>query len=247
MSGVYVERRGRGPAVVLLHGFGQDHTCWGLLGEVLAERHTLLLVDLPRHGRSRAVGGSFEEGARAIADAVGAPAVWLGYSMGGRYALRVALDRPELVRGLITIGATAGLDDPAERAARVADDAALATELEREGVARFFERWLARPMFGGLPVEAQFRAAREAQDAGALAEALRRAGTGAMAPLWARLGELRAPLTCVAGERDTKFVAAARRMASITGARVEVIGGAGHAAHLERPEATWAVIEAEGS
>ena len=53
-------------------------------------------------------------------------AAWLGYSMGGRYALHVALRHPELVRRLVLVSATGGIDDPAERAARREGDEALA-------------------------------------------------------------------------------------------------------------------------
>lgn len=244
MSGLFVARRGQGPAVVLLHGFGQDHSCLGALGDALATTHTVIGVDLPRHGRSRALGGPrFEDDAALIAAAVGEPASWIGYSLGGRYALRVAVERPAQVQRLITIGATAGIADPVERAQRVADDELLARALEQDGCARFFEGWLARPLFAGLPPSAQFRAVREAQDAAALAASLRRAGTGSMAPLWASLERLAVPLTCLAGSRDAKFVAVAEAMARASpGGRSEVIEGAGHAAHLERPTETVAAV-----
>jgi len=172
--------------------------------------------------------------------------VWLGYSLGGRYALRVALDHPERVRALITVGASPGLADEGARAARRADDAALAEALVRDGVARFFDAWLARPMFEGLSEPMRFRAARERQDPAALAASLVHAGTGAMLPLHARLSTLQAPALLLAGARDAKFVREAELMAVAIGAHAEVaiIEGAGHAAHLEAPEATLASVRA---
>jgi 2-succinyl-6-hydroxy-2,4-cyclohexadiene-1-carboxylate synthase len=232
--------------IVFLHGFGQDHRCLGPVADALARAHRLITPDLPRHGASRAIGGTFEEDAAHLAAQVTAPAVWLGYSMGGRYALRVALERPELVRALITIGASPGIEDAGARARRLAEDEALAASLERDGTAAFFDRWLSRPMFAGVPASAQFRAEREAQDPRALADALRSAGPAAMEPLWPRLGALVPPATFLAGARDVPYVAASRRMAAmVPGGRAvaEVIEGAGHAAHLEAPEATLGAIE----
>src|SRR6266511_4558074 len=74
---------------------------------------------------------------------------------------RVVLDRPELVRALVLIGASPGLDDPVERAARQASDDALAAELERVGLERFLDHWLAQPLFTTLPPERAGRAGRD--------------------------------------------------------------------------------------
>ena len=73
---------------------------------------------------------------------------------------------------------------------------------------------------------------------------LRGAGTGAMAPLWGRLGELRMPVAVLAGERDTKFVALAQRFAAgLLDATLTIVPGAGHALPLEAPAAVAAAIE----
>ena len=64
-----------------------------------------------------------------LADAAGAadgPVDLVGYSMGGRMALRTAVDHPHLVRRLVLIGATPGIEDPADRAARAEQDRATA-------------------------------------------------------------------------------------------------------------------------
>jgi 2-succinyl-6-hydroxy-2,4-cyclohexadiene-1-carboxylate synthase len=76
-----------------------------------------------------------------------------------------------------------------------------------------------------------------------LARALRGLGTGALPSLWERLGELRAPVLLLAGERDRKFREIAARMAAaLPDARVLAVPGAGHAAHLEAPEAVAEAI-----
>jgi 2-succinyl-6-hydroxy-2,4-cyclohexadiene-1-carboxylate synthase len=159
--------------------------------------------------------------------------------------LRLALDRPELVRALVLVGASPGIADPGERAARRAADDRLAGEVERDGVAAFLDRWLAGPLFATLPEAAAGRDERLANTPAGLAYALRRLGTGVQEPLWDRLAGLRPPALLVAGERDPKFTALARRMAAAIGptARVAVVGGAGHAVHLERPATLAALVE----
>ena len=71
----------------------------------------------------------------------------VGYSMGGRVALHVALAHPDRVTALALIGAQAGIDDPAERAERIAADEALADRIESDGIEWFAGYWADRPLF----------------------------------------------------------------------------------------------------
>jgi 2-succinyl-6-hydroxy-2,4-cyclohexadiene-1-carboxylate synthase len=237
-----------GPAagrVVLVHGFTQTLASWEVVGERLGGRREVVRVDLPGHGGSGGVRVGFGEAA-GLVGAAGGAGTYVGYSLGGRLCLRLALDRPDLVEGLVLIGASPGIADPGGRAERRAADDTLAGRLEREGVPAFLDRWLAGPLFASLPAEAAGRAERLANTAEGLAYALRRLGTGTQEPLWDRLAGLRPPALLVAGERDAKFTAVARQMAAAIGptARVAVVPGAGHTVHLERPDATATLIEA---
>jgi 2-succinyl-6-hydroxy-2,4-cyclohexadiene-1-carboxylate synthase len=234
-----------GGRVVLVHGFTQTLASWGVVGQRLARHREVVRVDLPGHGGSGGVRVGFEAAA-GLVGAAGGVATYVGYSLGGRLCLRLALDRPDLVEGLVLVGASPGIAHPAARAERRAADEALAAGIERDGVVGFLDRWLAGPLFATLPAEVAGRAERLANTPEGLAGALRRLGTGAQAPLWDRLGGLRPPALLVAGERDAKFTALAHEMAAAIGpgARVAIIPGAGHAAHLERPAAVAALVEA---
>jgi len=233
---------GRGDRVVLLHGFTQTARCWGPLATALAEDHEVVAVDLPGHGGSAAVEAGIEAGADRIAAASGA-GTYVGYSLGGRFALRLALDRPEVVERLVLIGASPGLADADERAARRSADDALAAKVESVGVAAFVHDWLALPLFGGIPDPLRFEAERCTNTATGLASSLRRAGTGAQEPLWDRLGELTMPVLLVTGADDAKFTAIGAAMAAaIPGAEHVVVDGAGHTVHLERPDVATAVV-----
>jgi 2-succinyl-6-hydroxy-2,4-cyclohexadiene-1-carboxylate synthase len=235
---------GTGPPVLLLHGFTQTGACLGPLADDLARDHTVVLPDLPGHGGSGGVTGAglwdtADLLADVVADLSARPVVVVGYSLGGRTALHLALAHPDLVGALVLVGATAGIDDPDERAVRAASDDALADRIERVGVDAFLEEWLAQPLFAGLPPWARFDDERRSNTAAGLADSLRHAGTGRMDPLWDRLGSLDVPVRCLAGQRDAKFRALAERLAAAVGptGAVGVIDGAGHAAHLEAPEA----------
>lgn len=223
--------------LALVHGFTQTRRCWAPVADELAADHELVLVDAPGHGRSSDVAADLVAGGALIGETAGA-ATYLGYSMGGRFVLHTALERPELVEGLVLIGATAGIEDPAERARRVAEDEQRAQRIERIGVEAFVDEWLRLPLFAGLPAEASCRDERLENRADGLAASLRLAGTGTQLPTWERLGELTMPVLVVAGADDTKFVALGHRMATAIGpnAAFETVPGAGHTAHLEQPE-----------
>ena len=240
---LYSESDGAGPRIVLVHGFTQTVRCWGPVAGDLAADHEVVRVDAPGHGQSADVVAGPRGSARLIADR-GGEATYLGYSMGGRFCLHLALSNPELVRGLVLLGAHPGIEDTGERQDRVASDERLAAQLEEEGVDAFLEAWLQNPLFARLTREQSFVDERRQNTVEGLAMSLRQAGTGAQDPLWPKLPRLAMPVLVVAGEEDEKFAAVGARMVSAIGdnAELRLVAGAGHAAHLERPDAFLATI-----
>lgn len=235
-----MEERGSGPRLALVHGFTQSGRAWGPVGDALQRSYRLLALDAPGHGRSAGVEAALPDGSDLMAATVGrsGPASWLGYSMGGRYALHVALRHPDVVERLVLVSTTAGIDDAAEREARRRSDETLADRIEAEGLEPFLRWWLAQPLFASLPPGAAEMESRLEGSAAGLASSLRLAGTGTQAPLWDRLSRLAVPALLIAGGLDTKYRALAERMGHAIGPRatVRIIEGAGHACHLERPE-----------
>jgi 2-succinyl-6-hydroxy-2,4-cyclohexadiene-1-carboxylate synthase len=167
--------------------------------------------------------------------------------MGGRIAQKVALTAPERVSRLVLVATSAGIPDPAARAARIAEDEALADEVEGMTVEAFVARWQAQPIFADTPPEAaRFWGDDLARnDPRALAEALRTIGGGAMEPFWDRVGELTMPVRVIVGARDEKFVRFAREeyATRIPHAEVHVIEGAGHGLPREAPRELAALIQ----
>jgi len=174
------------------------------------------------------------------------PYALAGYSMGGRVALHLALVQPDLVRRLVLVSTTAGLEGEKERAQRRASDDDLADGIERAGIEAFARSWAAQPLFADQSPEVAAAARRDRvrNTAEGLAASLRGMGTGAMTPVWDRLHELTMPATVVVGERDAKFREIGERLAdALPHADLVVVPGAGHAVHLEAPEALAALLE----
>ena len=196
-----------------------------------------------RH-RYRAMAVEFDEptldGCLAAIRTVGRGCVLVGYSMGGRLALRAALRDPGAYRALVLLGATAGIEDERQRRARKATDDDLADWMERSPIVHVVNHWEKQPIFRGQSrelVERQ-RPGRLSHDPRKLAELLRTTGQGALAPVWDDLGTLDVPVLAVAGEGDDKYVQIARRMAdALPQGRAAQVPNAGHAAHLEQPDA----------
>lgn len=236
------------PACVLLHGFAGSLEDWDDVAPALRRAYRVVAVDLPGHGRSDAPDDpapySTEAMARHVASALEAQrvqrAVVVGYSLGARVAMRLALGRPDLVQRLALEGASPGLDGE-ERAARAEEDARWVRLLREEGIAAFVDRWLAQPFLGydrHPRLAAVARADRLRRDPRALARALENGGQGAEPSLWPRLAGLAQPATLVVGERDAKYRAIAERMArSLPDARIVVVEGAAHAPHRDAPGA----------
>lgn len=109
-AGLHPTRLGeRGSWVVFCHGlFGQGKN-WTQVAKVVAERHRVLLLDMPQHGRSAWSAGfdyleAAEEVATAIRTAAGEEAVALvGHSMGGKIAMTLALRHRERVERLCVV------------------------------------------------------------------------------------------------------------------------------------------------
>lgn len=234
------------PDVVLLHGFTHTGASWEPVVAGLGERYRAFAPDIRGHGAASAAEPVTLEA--VIADLeVAAPERFTlaGYSMGGRIALHAALALGPRVERLVLIGASPGLADPAQRAARREADETLADELAGMTIEAFAERWARTPVLAGAPPEvaAHAHADRLRSTPAGLARALRGLGTGALAPLWDRLGELTLPVSLIVGERDVKFRGIAEAMAErLAAATVTVVPGAGHAVHLEQPPAVIATL-----
>jgi 2-succinyl-6-hydroxy-2,4-cyclohexadiene-1-carboxylate synthase len=244
-----VRVRGSGDPLLLIHGFTGRGTAWGSHAAVLARSFRTIVVDLPGHGRTGIHADLARIGVEGTADDLAVilerldavPAHVLGYSLGARVALRLAVAHPDVVARLVLESPSAGIARAGERSSRRRADAALAAAIERDGIEAFVDAWERRPVFASqatLPARraARIRRLRLGNRGAGLAASLRAAGQGAMAPLHDRLAAVRAPTLVIAGALDPAGRARAETVASgVPGARVAILDGAGHTPHEERP------------
>jgi 2-succinyl-6-hydroxy-2,4-cyclohexadiene-1-carboxylate synthase len=248
------EVTGYGPALVLLHGFTGSRRTWTPLRDALSRRRRLIAVDLPGHGDSSAPDGDLRALATALVAVLDRHAVpradWLGYSLGGRAALHVAVHHADRVCRLVLESTSPGIADAAARRERAAADAHLADAIRNDGLETFIERWTAQPLFATqrrlpAPVREGERAIRAANTTDGLAASLLAFGPGTQEPLWERLGEVQAPTLLVAGANDATYRAHADAMARrLRSATIAVVPDAGHAVHLENPTAFTVAVDA---
>jgi 2-succinyl-6-hydroxy-2,4-cyclohexadiene-1-carboxylate synthase len=225
---------GQGPRLVFVHGFTQTADSWKpIAARFAADGYESIVVDAPGHGDSANMRADVRRGADMLTALCGF-GVYVGYSMGGRLCMHAALMYPHLVSGLALVGASPGIADEGDRAARRSADNKLADHIEDVGVEAFLDEWLAQPLFAGLAVDDEERAARLRNTSEGLAGSLRHAGTGAQGSLWPRLREMNMPVLTIAGEHDQKFTAIGRQIASsVPQGDFVGIADAGHAPHLQ--------------
>lgn len=241
-EGLAADVTGSGPRLVLVHGFTQTRQSWAPLAQRLADCHEVVSIDAPGHGESGHAEADLETGAALLAG-TGGRATYIGYSMGGRLSLHVAVRHPHVVQRLVLIGASPGLHDEVARRLRRRADERLADRVEQIGTEAFVDEWLSQPLFAGLTPATAGRQDRLRNKPAHLAASLRRAGTGAQQPLWDELENITCPVLLLAGDADHKFRLVAGRMsAAMPDATVVTIPGARHAVHLERPDATLDVL-----
>ena len=249
---MFIETHGRGPALALIHGWAMHSGLFAPLVERLADRYTLHLVDLPGHGHARADETPLQPGALATALVDRVPdAVWLGWSLGGQFALRAALDHPERVRGLVMIASSPRF---------VRDDSAgwphgVSTSLFGnfgDALGRDFrgtlEGFLALESLGSTSAQDELRRLRaQAFERGEPAPRALQEGLVLLDTLDLRddLARLRVPSLWMSGRRDRLVPAGAMPAAAALApdARSVVIDGAGHAPFLGAADRVAAEID----
>lgn len=160
--------------------------------------------------------------------------VLLGYSMGGRLALHALLAGGPWDAGVI-VSAHPGLENEQARVERMAADAAWAGRALTGDWRDFLRRWESQDVLAGAEMEGRDGLDPRRQ---AVARSFMDWSLGVQLPLWGSLGEVKRPLLWVAGERDEKFKALAKRAVGLLPeAEGWIAESAGHRVPWEVPEA----------
>lgn len=238
---MHIETRGRGPALALIHGWAMHGGLFAPLVERLEHRYTLHLVDLPGHGHARDSDTALEPATLAAALVARVPdAVWLGWSLGGQFALRTALDHPAAVRGLVMLAASPRFVGDAAGGWPHGVRSSLFHEFGdalRRDFRGTLEGFLALEALGSAHAQDELRRLRaQAFERGEPSEAALLQGLALLdgLDLRAELPRLRVPSLWIAGRRDRLVPAGAMPAAAALApqARSVVIPDAGHAPFL---------------
>ena len=247
---------GQGPPLLLIHGFTGRGLDWAPFLPALRRGTTTIAIDLLGHGDSdsppeparHAIERQAADLAAILRRLGAAPADVVGYSLGARVALRMAVASAGVVRRLMLESPSAGLADARDRAARREADEELARLLDERGIEAFLERWENLPLFDAerrLPpdIGARLHAMRLTNRPEGLAASLRGAGQGSMEPLQRRLARVKAPTLVVTGALDEVGRPRAEALAAaIPEAWVAIVEGVGHAPHREDPDTFAALL-----
>lgn len=248
---LFVQTKGEGRDLVLLHGWGLHSGIWNGLVDELARHWRVTCIDLPGHGRSP--WQMDEQDIAAFAEQVAAVApqraAWVGWSLGGMVALCIAAAAPERVERLALVAATprfAQADDwPYGVAAPVLAQFAASLEQDYRGT---LMRFLALEAMGGDRSKEELRLLRQNvfQHGEPRLEALR-AGLAILrdADLRPLLPAVRCETLFLYGERDrlVSVKTAQWLTANMRTATSNVVRGAAHAPFLSHPDEFLRVLE----
>ena len=240
--------QGRGMPIVLLHAFPQNRTMWTPQIDTFSTTHRVITPDFRGFGESDAPAGPYscaelaDDAARLITHLGHGPVVFMGLSLGGMVGQELALQRPELVTGLVLANTTSGY--PAEAQAgwvqRIAG-------IDAGGLEAVVDAALQRWFHPGFHAEQPATVARwrrrvvSTDKQGYVACCHAVAGVNTTP----RLGQIAVPTLVIAGELDAGTPPAmARTIAEgVKGAQLVVLPEASHLSVLEQPQAFLQTVQ----
>tara|TARA_R110002073_G_scaffold336372_1_gene532612 strand:+ start:29965 stop:30669 length:705 start_codon:yes stop_codon:yes gene_type:complete len=176
------------------------------------------------------------------------PVHLVGYSLGARLSLAIAIAHPNRIRSLSLIGVNPGIEDSALREQRVASDATWSKVLRGQGLAAFVDKWESLPLWetqSRMPSARKdaLRAERMSHNPEQLARAMDALGTGSMPPMWDALATLAVPVQIIVGALDSKYTVIGTRISQmLSNASLHLIEGSGHNPVFEDPQSVRNVI-----
>ena len=253
---LWYEEHGSGPeTVVFAHGLLWSGRMFDAQVAALADRYRCITFDFRGQGRSEVTEGGYDmdtlsDDAAALIEALGcAPCHFVGLSMGGFIGMRLAAQRPELVRSLVLMETSAD-SEPAENVPRYRMLGGIVRVLGRLGMRLVMPRVM-RIMFGrtfladpGREADRQIWRERGMDNhPRGIVRALQ--GVIDRRPIHAELGKISVPTLVMVGDEDVATIPAkAERIhAAIPCSRLVTIPGAGHTSSVEQPAFVNAALE----
>ena len=237
------------PYLIMLHGFMGDSGIFDHLVPVLQKFCNPVTIDLIGHGQTDAPTDikryELKNQINDINDLLGQlnlhTIFLLGYSMGGRLALRVALNDSTLFRGLILESTTYGIEDPVDKENRIKSDRDNANRILRD-FHTFVDTWNQNPLFAGAqPLKSETQqnldSIQRRQRPHGLANSLIGFGSANMPAVRRQLGKITLPTLLLTGQQDVKYSTLGQEMCQhIPDCKHYILPGCGHRVHVDNPE-----------
>jgi 2-succinyl-6-hydroxy-2,4-cyclohexadiene-1-carboxylate synthase len=237
-----------GPIILFLHGFMGNGGEWRNVCQYLSEKFYCLIIDLPFHGKTLIEGDeneiTFEGTASSIMQLLANLNIHrchlVGYSMGGRIALYLALNYPEPFIRVLLESASPGLKTEQEKKARREADAVIAQKLRGNFCNEFLVQWYRQPIFGDFIRQPNFKEIQQRRlkgDPQKLAFSLKKLGTGVQPSSWEKLPQLDKCCLLVVGEKDLKFRNIAEEIKKLNDMiSIEKVSDCYHDIHSVKPD-----------
>ncbi|KAJ9163450.1 hypothetical protein P3X46_023117 [Hevea brasiliensis] len=253
--------------VIFLHGFLGTGEDWISIMKAISGSARCISIDLPGHGRSRMKNCGCKDAKQEatlsveivahlfynlIQDITPGKVALVGYSMGARIALHMALRHGDKISGAVIISGSPGLKDGMARRIRWAKDFSRSRLLMDYGLELFLDSWYAGELWNSLRSHPCFKELVGRRmlhdDVYSLAKVLSDLSVGRQMPLWEDLKQCNIPLLLIVGEKDKKFRVISQKMcyeiSQFRKGRNEIgnnfpeiveVPNCGHAVHLENP------------
>lgn len=250
---------------IFFHGLFGSRLDWHIIADQLLEKITtpvrFILLDLPGHGKGGVLPANLtfklflEQLNRYLGTLEVNQAIFVGYSMGGRIALHLATNYPQLCRFMILESASPGIDNSQQRTHREQQDRfLLKAVLEGDDsmgdltfrFRQFLGAWYQNDLFAGIDQQAgftKFLAQRLTNDPLALQAMINLVSPGAIPHLWHEMTNLPFSLLYLCGKNDQKYWQIGQRIKRASPqSQVVAIAGQNHNIHSVAPQAMIAAI-----
>lgn len=218
------------PIITLLHGFMGDPSDWDLVRNELADYEIVTPLIKPA--------ADWDSGVRQLIGELPKRSILVGYSMGARLTLAIALARPDVCEGLMFVSGNPGLEDETTRQRRYESDCKIATRIDAEPREEFLHSWYTQStVFKSLTddVRADEIKRKSARVADRWSEILRTYSVARQPNFWSRLDELTMPVMAIAGQLDRKYAKIIARMGAEPNIESRIVPACGHIVHREQP------------
>jgi 2-succinyl-6-hydroxy-2,4-cyclohexadiene-1-carboxylate synthase len=241
--------------IIFLHGFLGSSKDWTKIIDYFSDNYYCIAIDLPGHGDSLVLRDKFYTAEfsafilKQLIDSFGLTqkAHLVGYSMGGRMAMNLAVRFPKLFDKIVIESATPGLATKKARKMRIISDQKLIDKLLEVGLHDFLRDWFDLDLFKSLKSHPDFEKifnSRLDNDVKYLVKSLMGFGAGQMPSLWNLLKESNHEFLLIAGENDKKY----RKILTILDkvlrkSKLKIIPNAAHNCHFENQAAYFNTLK----